>query len=72
MLNLNLEDMGKEKFTMEFVLNSCSHSVLWKAISVPSELSNWFADDVRLKGEDAKMLWEEQVRMLGHYLGIRI
>ena len=126
--------MGKVKFTMEFVLNSCSHSVLWKAISIPSELSNWFADDVNLKGEkwvfewdgakqeavrlscrdmklvkfrwdedttdcffelkidedaltgdvtlvvtdfaeagdveDAKMLWEEQVRMLGHYLGI--
>lgn len=128
--------MGKEKFVMEFVLNSCSHSVLWKAVSIPSELSNWFADDVKLKGdkwifvwngveqeatrlsrrdmklvkfrwdgdtadcyfelkinedlltgnvtlvvtdfadaeelEDAKMLWEEQVRMLGLYLGIRI
>ena len=128
--------MGKVKFTMEFVLNSCSHSVLWTAISAPSELSNWFADDVKLKGdkwifewdgvpqvatrlscrdmklvkfrwdgdssdcyfelkinddaltgnvtlvvtdfaeenevEDAKLLWEEQVRMLGLYLGIRL
>lgn len=128
--------MGKEKFVMEFVLNSCSHSVLWKAISMPSELGNWFADDVKLKGdkwvfvwdgveqeatrlscrdmklvkfrwdgdatdcyfelkinedaltgnvtlvitdfaevgevEDARMLWEEQVRMLGLHLGIRI
>jgi hypothetical protein len=121
---------------MEFVLNSCSHSVLWTAISAPTELGNWFADDVRLKGdkwifvwdeveqeatrlscrdmklvkfrwdgdatdcyfelkinedaltgnvtlvitdfaeveelEDAKLLWEEQVRMLGLHLGIRI
>lgn len=128
--------MGKEKFVMEFVLNSCSHLVLWKAISMPSELGNWFADDVKLKGdkwifvwdgveqeatrlscrdmklvkfrwdgdatdcyfelkinedaltgnvtlvitdfaetddvEDAKMLWEEQVRMLGLHLGVRI
>lgn len=128
--------MGKEKFVMEFVLNSCSHSVLWTAISAPSELSKWFADDVVLKGdkwffewdgvqhvatclscrdmklvkfrwegdstdcffelkinedaltsnvtlivtdfaeeeevEDAKMLWEEQVKMLGLYLGIRL
>ena len=128
--------MGKEKFVMEFVLNSCSHSVLWTAISTPSELCNWFADDVKLKGdkwifvwdgveqeatrlscrdmklvkfrwdgdatdcyfelkinedaltgnvtlvitdfaeveelEDAKLLWEEQVRMLGLHLGIRI
>ncbi len=129
-------NMGKEKFVMEFVLNSCSHSVLWKAVSMPSELGNWFADDVKLKGDkwvfvwdgveqeatrlscrdmklvkfrwdgdatdcyfelkinedaltgnvtlvitdfadaddvdDAKMLWEEQVRMLGLHLGIRI
>ena len=128
--------MEKEKFVMEFVLNSCSHSVLWTAISAPSELSNWFADEVSLRGdkwifewdgveqeatrlscrdmklvkfwwdgdatdcyfelkinedaltgnvtlvvtdfaeaeevEDVKMLWEEQVRMLGLYLGIRI
>ena len=128
--------MEKTKFVMEFVLNSCSHSVLWTAISTPSELSKWFADDVKLKGdkwifvwdgvqqeatrlscrdmklvkfrwdgdatdcyfelkinedaltgnvtlvitdfaevgevEDARMLWEEQVRMLGLYLGIRI
>jgi hypothetical protein len=126
----------KEKFVMEFVLNSCSHSVLWIAISTPSGLGDWFADDVRLKGDkwvfvwdnveqeavrlscrekqlvkfrwvedttdcyfemrihddaltgnvtlivtdfaeaddvvDAKMLWEEQVRMLGLYLGVRI
>jgi hypothetical protein len=128
--------MGKEKFIMEFVLNSCSHLVLWTAISAPSELSNWFADDVILRGdkwifewdgvehvatrlscrdmksvkfrwdgdssdcyfelkinddaltgnvtlvvtdfaetdevEDAKLLWEEQVRMLGFHLGIRL
>ena len=128
--------MGKVKFVMEFVLNSCSHSVLWTAISAPSELCNWFADDVKLKNdkwifvwneveqvatrlscrdmklvkfrwegdatdcyfelkinedaltgnvtlvitdfaeegdvEDAKLLWEEQVRMLGLHLGIRL
>ena len=128
--------MGKEKFVMEFALNACSRSVLWSAISTPSGLGGWFADDVSLKGdkwvfewdgaeqeavrlscrdkvlvkfrwegdatscffemrieedaltgdvtlvvtdfaetedlEDAKMLWEEQVRMLGLHLGIRI
>ena len=128
--------MGKVKFVMEFVLNSCSHSVLWKAISTPSGLGDWFADDVKLKDEkwifvwdgvaqeatrlscrdkqlvkfrwsgdatdcyfefrinedpltgnvtlvitdfaeevdleDARMLWDEQVRMLGLQLGIRL
>ena len=128
--------MGKKKFVMEFVLNSCSHSVLWKAVSTPSGLGDWFADDVWLKGdkwvfvwdrveqeavrlscrdrqlvkfrwigdstdcyfefrinedaltgnvtlvitdfaeevdlEDARMLWDEQVRMLGLQLGIRL
>ena len=129
-------NMGKEKFVMEFVLNACSHSVLWSAISTAPGLGDWFADDVMLKDdkwvfvwdkseqvavrlackdrqlvkfrwvddttdcyfelkihddaltgditlivtdfaeaedvEDAKMLWEEQVRMLGLHLGIRI
>ena len=51
--------MGKEKFVMEFVLNSCSHSVLWKAISMPSELGNWFADDVKLKGDKWVFVWDE-------------
>lgn len=128
--------MEKEKFVMEFVLNSCSRQVLWTAISTASGLSDWFADDVRLKGDkwlfewdgmvqeavrlscrdkvlvkfrwdgdttgcyfelrinedeltgnvtlivtdfaegdevdDAKMLWEEQIRELGLQLGVRI
>lgn len=126
----------KVKFVMEFVLNSCSHSVLWNAISTPSGLRDWFADDVNLRGDkwvfewngvkqeavrlscrnnllvkfrwdsdttdcffemkinedaltgnvtliitdfaepddvdDVKLLWEEQVRMLGLQLGIRL
>jgi hypothetical protein len=126
----------KEKFVMEFVLHSCSHSVLWTAISTASGLGDWFADDVKLKDEkwifvwdgvaqeatrlscrdkqlvkfrwsgdatdcyfefkinedpltgnvtlvitdfaeeadleDARLLWEEQVRVLGLQLGIRI
>lgn len=59
--------MGKEKFVMEFVLNSCSHSVLWKAISTPSGLGDWFADDVKLRGEKWEFIWngvaQEAVRL---------
>ena len=126
----------KEKFVVEFVLNSCSHSVLWSAISTVAGLGDWFADEVKQHGdrwlfvwddieheavrlscremrlvkfrwvgdssnyyfelkinedaltgnvtlvitdfaevddiEDAKMLWEEQVRVLGLQLGFRI
>lgn len=49
----------KEKFVMEFVLNSCSHSVLWQAISTPSGLGDWFADDVKLKGDKWFFVWDE-------------
>ena len=49
----------KEKFVMEFVLHSCSHSVLWTAISTASGLGDWFADDVRLKGEKWVFVWDK-------------
>ena len=48
----------KEKFVMEFVLNSCSHSVLWSAISTPSGLGDWFADDVKLRGDKWVFVWD--------------
>ena len=51
--------MGKKKFVMEFVLNSCSHSVLWKAVSTPSGLGDWFADDVKLVGEKWVFVWDK-------------
>jgi hypothetical protein len=51
--------MVKKKFVMEFVLNSCSHSVLWKAVSTPSGLGDWFADDVKLVGEKWVFVWDK-------------
>ena len=51
--------MGKKKFVMEFVLNSCSHSVLWRAVSTPSGLGDWFADEVKLVGEKWVFVWDK-------------
>lgn len=38
--------MKKEKIHIEYLLNASSRNILWAAISTPSGLENWFADEV--------------------------
>ncbi len=38
--------MEKELFQIEYVLKNGSPAILWKLISSPSGLSEWFADDI--------------------------
>ncbi len=51
--------MGKKKkFELEFILNT-SAGILYKQISTPSGLSEWFADDVHHKEEGTFIfVWE--------------
>lgn len=46
----------REKFQLEFILN-VSPSMLYSYISSPSELSEWFADDVNVKGSKYVFIW---------------
>ncbi len=47
----------KEKFELEFIIKT-SPSILFARLSTPSGLSEWFADDVNLKGKVFTFVWE--------------
>jgi uncharacterized protein YndB with AHSA1/START domain len=47
----------KIKIELEYVIN-CSPRVLYNRLSTASGLSEWFADDVRIKGKQFTFIWE--------------
>lgn len=47
----------KKKIRIEYPLNPSSCSVIWGAISTPSGLERWFADDVRKEGKRFVFQW---------------
>lgn len=56
---------------MEFEVKS-STSVLFNMISTPSGLSEWFADDVNIKGDIYSFFWdgsEEKAKLIGRKRG---
>ncbi len=52
----------KEKIELEYLIKA-SPSILYNRLSTPSGLSEWFSDDVNVKGELFTFIWEgaEQV-----------
>lgn len=58
--------MEKVKFELEFIVNS-SPKIIYNCLSTPSGLSEWFADDVNIKGDVFTFMWEgseEQAKLL--------
>ena len=47
----------KIKVQLEFVIN-CSPKVLYNRLSTASGLTEWFAEDVRVKGKFYTFIWE--------------
>jgi uncharacterized protein YndB with AHSA1/START domain len=47
----------KKRIVLEYTLNS-SPKVLFPRLSTPGGLSEWFADDVNLKGNTYYFIWE--------------
>jgi uncharacterized protein YndB with AHSA1/START domain len=47
----------KKKIVLEYTLNS-SPKILYPRLSTPGGLSEWFADDVNLKGNIFYFIWE--------------
>ena len=45
------------KYTLEFPINS-SVNILYKRLSTPSGLAEWFADDVIIEGKTFTFFWE--------------
>ncbi len=57
----------KEKIELEYPIN-CSPQVLFPRLSTPSGLSEWFADNVNLKGNVFTFIWEgfeQQAELIG-------
>ena len=57
---------SKVKFQLEFVVKA-SPALLFSYISTPSGLEQWFADNVKSRGEEFVFIWEnaeESARML--------
>ena len=57
----------KKKIELEFIIKS-SVKILYQCLSTSSGLSEWFADDVTIKREQAKFVWEgneEEAIVLG-------
>jgi len=57
--------MTKEKFQLEITLNT-SPKLLYTRLSTPSGLSEWFADNVQINGDNFNFFWDdsEQVAKL--------
>jgi uncharacterized protein YndB with AHSA1/START domain len=49
--------MAKEKFTLEYTFNS-SPKILYNRLSTASGLSEWFADDVHVRGKHFVFVWD--------------
>jgi len=49
--------MVKERFQIEFTLNT-SPKLLYTRLSTPSGLSEWFADDVHIRGKNFTFIWD--------------
>lgn len=64
----------RTKFELEFLLKT-SIKVLENNITTPSGLSEWFADDVNVKGDVYSFIWdgsEEKARLLAKKTGSHI
>lgn len=47
----------KKKIQLEYIIN-CSPKVLYNRLSTASGLTEWFADDVRVKGKKYTFIWD--------------
>lgn len=47
----------KNKFELEYAINS-SPKILYTRLSTPGGLSEWFADDINIKGENYIFIWD--------------
>jgi uncharacterized protein YndB with AHSA1/START domain len=54
---MNKKNMGKTKYQLEYVINTAP-KLLYARLTTPSGLSEWFADNVHLKGENFIFIWD--------------
>lgn len=64
--------MRKEKIHLEYLLNATSKAIIWNAISTPSGLENWFADEVNLKDKIFTFSWGKTEERKAELIATRI
>ena len=52
-----MKTMEKIKIELEYIVNT-SPTILYNCLSTPSGLSEWFANDVNIKGDMYTFFWE--------------
>jgi hypothetical protein len=57
--------MTEKKVQFEYGLNYTSESILWDAISTPSGLKEWFADQVKFDGKNVTFLNGGRMKTFG-------
>lgn len=64
--------MTRKKVQFEYGLNYTSESILWDAISTPSGLKEWFADQVKFDGKNVTFKWGKDEERSAVIVGQRI
>lgn len=49
----------KDKFQLEFVFGKISSSIMWQHISTSHGLAEWYADDVKVSGDEYTFIWND-------------
>src|SRR5690554_4879864 len=53
--------MNKEQYEIEFVLGNASQRSLWRMLTEPTALEEWFADEVKLQdGTFFTFVWDNE------------
>lgn len=58
--------MKKEKYHLEYVFDRVSLDSLWRNLSTGVGLSEWFADEVNMEGEQVSFSWSEGDEDIAH------
>ena len=54
--------MKKEKYSIEFVLGNASQKSVWRMLTDPTAMEEWFADSVKLKdGSFYTFIWDDNI-----------
>jgi uncharacterized protein YndB with AHSA1/START domain len=59
---IEIDMSGKKKMIMEFEVKA-SANLLYPYLSTPSGLSEWFCNDVDVRGEEYKFKWDGEERV---------
>ena len=63
--------MKTEKIHLEYPLSATSKNILWAAISTPSGLEDWFADNVISKDKNVMFHWGKTEEREAEIIAIR-